>query len=220
MSDLNFHIESAEAVPYAASPLLHLKTRIACQESYLEIQNILLQCQIQIEPARRRYISPEQDHLRDLFGAPPRWGQTLRSILWSNSQIIIPRFVGHTIAAIPVPCTFDFNVASTKYFHGLESGEIPICVLFSGTIFYATSDGSLHAAKIPWSQEVTYRLPVSVWKEMMEMYYPNSAWLCLQRDVFDQLYRYKMDRGILTWDQTLESLLAGAGETALRKIGT
>src|SRR5579872_6171609 len=126
MPDLTFQIESAQAVPYAASPLIHLNTRIACQDSHLEIQNILLQCQIQIEPTRRRYVASEQDNLRDLFGAPSRWGQTLRSILWSNSQLIVPRFVGHTVAAVPLPCTFDFNIASTKYFHGLEQGEIPI----------------------------------------------------------------------------------------------
>jgi hypothetical protein len=220
MADLTFQIEGAEAVPYAASPLLYLKTRIACVNSDLEIQNILLQCQIQIEPARRPYVADEQSNLRELFGAPARWSHTLRPILWANSQLVVPPFQGSTVVNVPIPCTFDFNVASTKYFHGLESGEIPICILFSGTIFYAQADGSLQVAKIPWSQEVNYRLPVSIWKEMIEMYYPNTAWLCLQRDVFDKLHRYKLDRGILTWDQTLESLLAGAEETTMRKLGT
>ncbi len=107
-----------------------------------------------------------------------------------------------------------------EYFHGLENGEIPICILFSGTIFYVEADGSLQVAKIPWSQEINYRLPVSVWKEMMDMYYPNTAWLCLQRDLFDQLHRYKIERGMPTWDRAVESLLVDAEETAVRKIGT
>jgi len=43
------------------------------------------------------------------------------------------------------------------------------------------------------------------------MYYPNIAWLCLRRDVFDRLYQYKMRRGIPTWEQAVESLIKGAG---------
>ena len=220
MPDLNFKIQGAEAVPYAASPLLHLKTKITCAGPRTDIQNILLQCQIQIEPARRHYLAAEKDNLRDLFGAPARWSQTLHPILWANSQLVVPPFQGEISTNVPVPCTFDFNVASTKYFHGLENGEIPICILFSGTIFYVEADGSLQVAKIPWSQEINYRLPVSVWKEMMDMYYPNTAWLCLQRDLFDELHRYKIERGMPTWDRAVESLLVDAEETAVRKIGT
>lgn len=210
MPDLNFQIEHAEAVPYAATPLLHLKTRIRNADPHFEIQSVLLQCQIQIEPARRSYVSAEHTQLRELFGAPARWGQTLRPILWANSQVAVSSFRGNVLADIPVPCTFDFNVAATKYLYGLENGEIPICILFSGTIFYSTEEGLLHVAKIPWDREVNYSLPVSVWKKMIDMYYPNTAWLCLQRDVFDQIYKYKVDRAIITWEQTIESLLAGA----------
>ena len=43
---------------------------------------------------------------------------------------------------------------------------------------------------------------------MMDIYYPNSAWLCLRRDVFEQLYQYKVDNGILTWEQVLEKMLS------------
>ena len=218
MPELIFKIEGAEAIPYAASPLLHLKTKITCAGSHTDIQNILLQCQIQIEPAQRHYLAVEKNNLRDLFGAPARWSQTLRPILWANSQLVVPPFQGTTSTNVPVPCTFDFNVASTKYLHGLEGDEIPICILFSGTIFYLEADGSLRVAKIPWSQEINHRLPVRVWKEMMDMYYPNTAWLCLQRGLFDQLHRYKMDRGIPTWDQALETLLVDAEEASSRKI--
>ena len=61
--------------------------------------------------------------------------------------------------------------------------------------------------QIPWDREAHYRLPVRVWDEMMEHYYPNGAWLRLRRDVFDRLHRYKMRRGIPTWEQTIESLM-------------
>jgi Family of unknown function (DUF6084) len=219
MPELNFQIEGAEAVPYAASPQLNLKIRITDADPQCEIHNVLLQCQIQIEPARRRYVPAEQEKMRDLFGAPSRWSQTLRPLLWSNSSIVVPSFKGDILANVPVPCTFDFNVAATKYFHGLQDGEAPICILFSGTVFYATDQGLVHVAKISWDREVNYRLPVSVWKEMMDMYYPNAAWLCLQRDVFDQIYRYKVDRGIPTWEKAIEGLLEGAGANDMRKAG-
>jgi divalent metal cation (Fe/Co/Zn/Cd) transporter len=42
---------------------------------------------------------------------------------------------------------------------------------------------------------------------MMDFYYPNIAWLCLHREVFERLAQYKMDHGIPTWEQALERLL-------------
>ena len=108
---------------------------------------------------------------------------------------------------LPVPCTYDFNVAVTKYFNALENGEIPVSLLFSGTIFHEGEDGALRVAQIPWDKEAAFRLPVSVWKAMMERYYPNSAWLCLRKDVFDRLHDFKSRRCLPTWEQALESLL-------------
>jgi len=219
MPQLNFQIEGAEAVPYAAAPQINLKVRVQTSEPQLTVHNVLLQCQIQIEPARRRYQPEEQDKLRDLFGAPSRWGQTLRQMLWANASVVIPPFQDSNVVDVPLPCTFDFNVAVTKYLYGLQDGDVPICVLFSGTIFYANESGQLQVAKIPWDREANYRLPIRVWKEMMDAYYPNAAWLCLPRDTFDQIYRYKIDRGILTWEQVLLNLLASAEENDLRKAG-
>jgi len=171
-----------------------------------------LRCQIQIEVARRSYNADEQERLLDLFGAPERWNQTLRSMLWTNVSIVVPPFTGSTLVDLPVVCTFDFNVAAAKYFAGLENGEVPLCLLFSGSIFYESSDGLLQVTQIPWDRETTYRLPVGVWQEMIEIYYPNIAWLCLRRDIFDRLNLYKMQQGIPTWEQTLEKLLPPANE--------
>ena len=94
----------------------------------------------------------------------------------------------------------------TKYFYALEAGEVPLTLLFSGTVFYAVN-GVLQIAQIPWDKEAAYRLPVQVWQTMMEHYYPNSAWLTLRRDVFDRLYQYKMQHGLPTWEHVVEALL-------------
>jgi len=207
MPDLSFHVESAEAIPFAVAPQLALKLQVSNADRQEPIHTVALRCQIQIEATRRHYRADEQERLRDLFGAPERWGQTLRSFLWTHTSVIVPAFVGSTKIDLPVPCTFDFNVATTKYFSSLDEGEIPLCLQFSGTVFYAGSDGSLHVMLIPWDKELRFRLPVQVWKDLMDTYYPNSAWLCLRRDVFERLHRYKVENGIPTWEETLQRVL-------------
>ena len=132
----------------------------------------------------------------------------MRALLWMNTTVAVPGFTDNVLVDLQLPCTFDFNVAATKYFHALDTGEIPICVMFSGTVFYQGDDGSLQVAQVPWDREANFRLPVSVWKEMMEMHFPNTAWLCLRRDVFEQLYQYKVRNGIPTWEQAITRALA------------
>lgn len=216
MPELTFEVEGAEAVPYAASPLLALKLRVTNVEAKELIQTIVLRCQVQIETTRRRYDAAEQERLRDLFGEPHRWGRTLRSMLWTNTSVAVPPFKGSTLVDLQLPCTFDFNVAATKYFAGLEGGEIPLNLLFSGTVFYQEENRGLQVAQIPWEKEARFSLPVNVWREMIAAYYPNTAWLCLRRDVFDRLYRYKVRRGIPTWEQALETIVPEIEEPAPR----
>ncbi len=36
---------------------------------------------------------------------------------------------------LPVPVTYDLEIASTKYFHALTDGVVPLLLLFSGTVF-------------------------------------------------------------------------------------
>jgi len=208
MPDLSFRIEGAAVVPFAAAPMLAFKLRVENGVASETIHSVALRCQIQIDVTRRRYTAEEQKRMLDLFGEPDRWSQTLRSLLWTHASIVVPRFQGSTLADLQIPCTFDFNVASTKYFNGLTEGEIPLLLMFSGTVFYADSeDDVLQVAPISWEQETKFRLPVQVWRDMMDSYYPNSAWLSLRRDVFERLYQYKAQRGIPTWEQALEEML-------------
>jgi len=213
MPDLQLMIESAEVVQYAATPLMAFKVRIANNPSEEIIHTVALRAQIQIEVTRRKYDANEQTRLLDLFGEPGRWGQTLRNMLWTHASVVVPRFTGSVLADIPVPCTFDFNVAATKYFHGVTSGDLPLCFQFSGTVFYQKEGEALQVAPISWDKEAKYRLPVKVWKDLMDVYYPNSTWLALQRDTFEKLYQYKMREGIPTWEEALERALNALPET-------
>src|SRR5256885_2299782 len=216
MPDLNFHVEKAEAQRFAAAPTLLFKLRIANLSENEMIHSVALRCQIQLEVTRRKYSSEDQEKLRDLFGEAERWSQTLKNMLWTHASVVAPSFQDSTSIDLPVPCTFDFNVAATKYFHGLADGDVPLNFLFSGTVFYADGDGALQVSPIPWDKEARFRLPVKAWKEMMDIYYPNSAWLCLRRDIFERLYQYKVENGIPTWEKALENILPAVEEVAKR----
>ncbi|HEY1685771.1 MAG TPA: DUF6084 family protein [Tepidisphaeraceae bacterium] len=209
MPDLSFQVESAQAVKHAASPLLHFKLNIDNRTSD-PVHTIVLNCQIRIDPLQRTYAENEQNGLRDLFGERSRWGQTLKPMLWTHASVIVPAFKESTTANLPVPCTYDFNIAATKYFHALQDGEIPLTLLFSGSIFYDPGEGHLQVAQIPWEKEARFRLPVKIWREMMDIYYPNTAWLCLHKDAFDHLHRYKSENTLPTWERAIEKLLAQA----------
>ncbi len=208
MPDLSFSVEGVEVVPFAAAPQLAFKLRVRNADPEEAVHTVALRCQIQIEATRRRYHPEEQERLSDLFGEPERWGQTLRTLLWTHTTVVVPPFVGSTEVDLPVPCTFDFNVATTKYFAGLSEGEIPLCLQFSGTVFYAKDAGPLQVMLIPWDKEGRFKLSLKTWQELMETYYPNSAWLCLRRDVFERLHRYKVEHGIPTWEETVERVLS------------
>lgn len=208
MPELTFRIDSASVVEFAAVPMVAFQLHIKNSTPDESIHTVALRCQIQIETTRRRYTPEEQERLVDLFGTPDRWSQTLRSMLWTHVNLVVPSFEGaSTVVDMQVPCTFDFNVAATKYFAGLEDGEIPLNMLFSGTVFYAPADSPLQVAPISWEQEAKYKLPVKLWREMMESYYPNSVWINLRKDIFERLYRYKMQHGIPTWEQALERIM-------------
>lgn len=218
MPDIDFEVVGAEAVPYAAAPLLNLKLRLTNKDADQQIQNVMLRCQINLEVARRAYSDAEKRRMFELFGESERWGQTLKSMLWTHSNFVVQPFTDTTEVDLPINCTFDFNVAATKYFDGLDSGEIPLLLLFSGTMFYRDEWGDLQIGQISWNKEANFRLPVKVWQEMIEHYYPNSAWLNLQRDTFEKLQNYKMRCGLPTFEQALESLLKEESFTAEMKL--
>lgn len=214
MPDLDFALERIEVEKFSATPLLLFKISITQPEEAVAIHTIALRCQIRIDPARRKYSPAEEGRLVELFGRREQWHQTLRSMLWTHASTMVPAFTATTVADLPVPCTFDFNVAMTKYFDALEEGEVPVTLLFSGTVFYENDSGALQAAPISWEKEAAARLPVARWREMIDLYYPNTAWLCLGKQTFDRLRRYKTDAGHVTWERAIDALLLQADARA------
>ncbi len=208
MPDLSITVACAEAVRFGATPSIAFEMHMKNADPAERLHTVVLRCQIQIEVARRKYTATDQEKLRDLFGEPERWGQTLRPLLWTHASVVVPQFTGSTTVSMHVPCTFDFNIAATKYFNGLADGDIPLCLMFSGTVFYEDAQGSMRVAPISWDKETRFRLPLKTWQDMMDIYYPNIAWLSLRRDVFELLHDYKIRHGIPSWEQTIEKMLA------------
>ena len=206
MPDLEFKLEGAEVADFAAIPSLVFKLRIENLEDE-PVRSVALNTQIRIATTGRHYEAAEQERLLELFGEPSRWKDTLRSLLWTHTVLQVPQFSGSTVVDMPVACTYDLEVVAAKYFYALEDGEVPLEFLFSGTIFYAGEDGRLQTTRISWEKEAEFRLPVRLWKEMMDQYFPNSAWVRLRKDAFDQLYDYKVRKGLPTWEATVEALL-------------
>lgn len=210
MPDLRFEVEDVIETPNSATPQLSFKVRITNAE-HQPIHSIALRVQVQIEPIRRRYSDEEKVRLKELFGALEQWSKSLQPLLWTNTNVNVPGFKSDTVIEVPIPCTFDFNVAMTKYIYGLEGGELPTTLLFSGTVFYTGVGTGLQVSQISWDREARYVLPVKVWKEMMEHYYANIAVLTLRHDVFDRLYEFKVQNAIAIWDQVVERMLDLAG---------
>ena len=211
MADLIFGCTGASADRFAVTPTLSFQLTIT-ERSGVRVHAIALRCQIRIEPHRRRYSATEAERLHDLFGDPSRWADTVKPIQLATVTAMVPSFTAVTEVELPVPVTYDLEVASARYLQGLDDGTIPLLLLFSGTVFVANGDG-FSVELVPWSAEASYRMPVAVWQDVVNDHFPGSAWLRCRRDTLDALFAYKTEHALPTWDATLSALLAAAPGT-------
>jgi len=210
VAELSIGVTGATVEVYAAVPTIMFGLRLH-EATGATVHAIALHTQIRIEPQRRRYQPTEQQKLLEMFGETAQWGDSLRPFLWTHVDTTVGGFVGESSTELPMVCTYDFEVAGAKYLHALEDGEIPLVFLFSGTVFTKGASG-FAVELVPWHLESRYRLPVRVWRETMDAYFPNSGWLRLSRQTIDRLQRFKATRALPTWEQAMEALLKEAGE--------
>ena len=208
LPSLAFEVQSAEAVRFAVAPTALFTLRVVSDKP---VRSLALNAQIRIAPGRRRYSERDEQRLVELFGPPEQWGESLRTFLWAHASTLVPPFEESASVELTIPCTYDLEVATAKYFYALDDGDVPLELLFSGTIFFAADGGVLQAAQIPWDCEAVYRMPVRVWKEAMESHFPGSAWLRVRDDVFDRLVAYKARHALPTWEATIDRLLEEGG---------
>jgi hypothetical protein len=210
MPELVFDCTGAGPERFAAVPTLTFKVRIA-ETSGDQVHAIALRCQIRIEPRRRRYTPKEADGLLELFGGPERWGETLKPMQFATVSTMVGGFAGSTEVDLQVPCSYDLEVAAGKYFDALADGEVPLLLLFSGTVFSRGEQG-FSVQQLPWQSETSWRLPARAWRQLMDLYFPNEGWVRLHREVLDGLRHYKAANAYPTFDAAVSALLEKVGQ--------
>jgi hypothetical protein len=206
MAELVFDCIGAKAERYAVIPSFSLALRVS-ETTGQQVDAIALRAQLRIEPFRRGYSDAEADRLNDLFGERQRWSDTLKPLQFAMISTMVPGFAGSIEIDLPVPFSYDLQIASTRYFSSLDDGAIPLLLLFSGTIF-TQAGGRLQVQQVPWSKETTFQLPVSLFREAVDMHFPDAAWITMSRHTLDELIRFKTRHALPTWDATVAALLA------------
>lgn len=203
MNDLRIAVVSVLPQPDTAAFAFRLRAELADRSD--PVESIALNAQLQVQPARRRYLREEQRSLEDLFGTPERWSTTLRPLYWTNEPLRIPAFRHATEAVLPVPWPADGNAAVARYFHAVQQDAIPVEMLFRGTIFYSCgvqADGNgRQVAFVPWSVEAACRIPEEVWCEVRRLVPSHGDRGCVARSR-------------MSWNQLLDDVLAAGKEKA------
>jgi hypothetical protein len=210
MAEVDFICTGAKPDASAAAPTISLHLKIT-ETTGARVHALVLRCQLRIEPQRRLYDDSEAEAVRDLFGERARWGDSLKPIQLAFVNHVVPTFTGEIDIDLALPCSYDFEIAANKYLYALDGGEVPLLMLFSGTIF-SGGPADITVQPIPWHKEASFRLPVEVWKQTMDMHFPGSAWLRLGRETFDSLHRYRISQELMTWDDAIERLLKEADQ--------
>jgi hypothetical protein len=204
--ELEFSVAEVVPAPFTVVPTLDVRLRVGCRVGGA-IQCILLHAMVSIAAARRSYDAATQARLVELFAEPARWDTTLRSLVWAQPMVVVPAFVDATDVTVPLPCSYDFEIATTKYLHAVRDGDVMLELLLRGTVFYGDAEGRLRTGQIPWQHEATSTFPVTMWHELMDRYYGTTRWVKLGQDTFDRLAAYKARHTMTSWDHVLDGLL-------------
>jgi len=204
---LGFTVLDARPSPLTASPSITFRLRIE-ELSGAPIHTLALRCQVRIDPRRRGYTVDDQTRLYELFGDASQWDRTLQAVTWAQTTVLVPSFARHIDIDMAVPCTYDLDVAAAKYFHALRDGDVPLMLLFSGTVFKSGESGlPMSIEPVPWDREASYRMPASVWRSAMEQFFPGGGWMRVSRETLDRLQAFRGRHAIISWDEAIERLL-------------
>jgi hypothetical protein len=213
MTALAIEVLDVTADRYAASP--HLTARLRVEESSgAVIHAMALRCQVMIEPQRRGYDGAETATVAEVIGGRERWTQTLKPFLWTHASTVTRGFSGSLDVELPIACTYDLEVVGSKYLHALADGEVPLLLLFSGTVF-SRGESGFSVEQLSWDLEARHRMPVAVWRQLMDTFFPGSDYIRLDRDTVNTLLQVKAARGLTSWDSVVSSLLDDAASPAV-----
>ena len=216
--EITIEILGAGHEPFAAQPTLRFELSVF-EPTDRPIYAIALKAQIMFDPARRDYDAPTREKLFEIFGAPERWPSTTRSFLWCHSTAMVNSFTGATTFGLEVPCTSDLEVVAARYVSALPDGDVPLTMHFTGRILYSGPERQVQVVHLPWSLSAQYRMPVTVWKNMIKHHHGNSGFVLLHDDTITQLGKHKRRRGLHSYDAVVLDLLEHAPASAEGALG-
>jgi len=203
-----FEVTGVDHVERAATPTLGFRISVT-DPSELAVFAMALSVMFTIEPGRRRYEDAERERLVELFGEPERWSSTTGSFRWGQVDALAPAFTGAGDFTVKLPCTYDHDVAASKYFAGLEGGVAPMRLHFNGTVIYAAEGGRMQMVTIPWDCSSRFEMPVSAWRKMIDAHYPFRRWIALDPATVERLAKRRAELGLPSFDAVVEELLSG-----------
>jgi hypothetical protein len=209
--EIEFAVEEATIALDAAIPTIAFRVRVETADD-CDIRAMLLAAQIRLVGPRRGEAMAMRARLRAVCGDVPPWlsREAPQTLLWTNAVAAVPFFQRSAAIEFAAGCTYDFEVAAAKYFDALAGGHVPLEFLFSGTVLWADAAGTLDTSVLPYDRSASFELPLAVWRQTMERHYPGTAWLRLQRDVYDRLFAFKWSNAQPRWDDAIATLLRTA----------
>lgn len=207
--EVTFEVLGAAHEPFAAQPTLRFELSVF-EPTDRPIYAISLTAQINFDPARRQYDDKTREELYELFGAPERWPSTTRSFLWTHATTIVHSFTGATTFGLEVPCTADLELVASRYVSALPDGEVPLTMHFTGRVMYEGPQRQVQVLHLPWHTQASYKMPVTVWKNMIKHHHGESGFVNLHNDTLEELKRYKRLRGLHSFDAVVLDMLERA----------
>jgi hypothetical protein len=207
--ELAFSVAEAQPLARAAVPTVALRL-VAERTAGAPVVSATIGVRVDVAPALRAN-DGASDRLRELFGTPDQWGSTLGTLPWVRTTVLAGAFDERTTLDLLLPGSYDFDVAAVKYADALDGGDLPLELMFSGTMLYEAG-GAICAAPIPWDRQASYRLPMEAWRAAMRAVFGESPWVRLRRDRFDRLCDYKARAMLPTLDDAVDALLRAAEE--------
>lgn len=208
--DLHLEVRGVSAVPYAAAPTLRF-TLALTEPREREVLAGTLSVQIHVEPAKRTYDDATRERLVELFGTPERWAATTQSFQWARVDTLVRGFRGTTEVDLELPCTYDLEVAASKYLYSLPDGVAPLSFLATGMLLFRGAHDRLQVQQVPWSCTARFAMPVAAWKDAMAACYPGGGWIRLQTATLDALAARKAAGGHHSFDDCVRALLDAEG---------
>ncbi len=158
-------------------------------------------------PVRRRRARETRRAVRN----GEQWTRSLGGVPWTEASVNVPRFAASATIDVPLPCTYDFDVASAKYLAALEDGEIPVDVLLTGTMFYARGRAGCRRRAFRGTASCPHASPCRRGARRSTRPSPTRRGCGSAARRSPRCRAYRSRNAFTTWDETFAALLREAG---------